>query len=83
MNWDPDCIEHPDNYNKYHIQYVPYENTIHDNTRPAEINDFDIGQLSESDTLSIPGSTNTIPLHSVVSTTQEISISNVNDEDEV
>ena len=37
MNWDADCIEHPDNYNKYHIQYVPHENTINDNARPAEI----------------------------------------------
>ena len=90
-NWDADRMEHPDDYKEYHVQYVPYdliickfeEDIIHANTRPAEINDFDTGQLSESNTLSIPGSSNTIPLHSIVNTTQECSISSVNDEDEV
>ena len=93
-NWDADRMEHPDDYDEHHVQYVPYdltvsqpeENTVHatyDNTRSAEINNFEIGSPSESDTWSILGSSNTIPLHSIVSTTQESSISNVNDEDEV
>ena len=90
-NRDANLMEHPDDYNEYYVQYVPHDqavsrpekNTIHDNARSAEINNFETGQLSESDTQSIPGSSNIIPLHSMVSTTQESSISNVNDEDEV
>ena len=90
-NWNADRIKHPDDYDEHHVQYVPYdatvsqpeENNVHDNTRSAEINNFEIGSPSESDNWSIPGSSNTIPLHSVVSGTQESSISNVNNEDEV
>ena len=91
-NWNVDRMEHPDDYDEHHVQYVPYdltvsqpeENTVHatyDNTRSAEINNFEIGSPSESDTWSILGSSNTIPLHSIVSTTQEGNISNVDDED--
>ena len=93
-NWDADRIEHPDNYDEHHVKYVPYdlivsqpeENNVYgayDNASSAEIINFETSPLSESDSRSIPGSSNTIPLHSIVSTTQESSISNVNDEDEV
>ena len=90
-NCNADRIEHPDDYDEHHVQYVPYdlavsqpeENNVRDNARSAEINNFEIGSPSESDTWSILGSSNTIPLHSIVSGTQESSIGNVNDEDEV
>ena len=82
MIWNIQMITMNIMYNDL-IVSKPEENTKHSNARPAEINDFDTGQLSESDTLSIPGSSNTITLHSIVSTTQESSISNVTDEDEV
>ena len=65
-------MKHPDDYDEHHVQYVPYdltvsqpeENTVHDNTRSAEINNFETDPLSESDSWSIPGS---IPLHLIVS----------------
>ena len=90
-NWSAYRMKHPDDYDEHHVQYVPYdltvsqpeENTVHDNTRSAEINNFEIRSPSESDTWSILGSSNTIPLHSIVNDTQESSISNVIDEDEV
>ena len=88
-NWDADRMEHPDNYDEHHVKYVPYdlivfkENTVHNKARSAEINNIETDQLSESDARLIPGSSNTIPLHSIVNTTQESSISDVNDEDEV
>ena len=55
----------------------------YDNARSAEIINIKTSPLSESKTWGIPWSSNTIPLHSIVSITQESSISNVNDEDEV
>ena len=87
-------MEHPDNYDEHHVKYVPYdltvsqpeENNVHatyDNAPSVEINNIETSPLSESDSNSIPGSSNTIPLHSIVSITQESSISNVNDEVEV
>ena len=93
-NWDADRMVHPDNYDERHIKYVPYdlivtqpeEKNVHvtyDNAPSAEISNIETSPLSESDSQSIPGSSNTIPLHPIVSTRQESIISNVNDEDEV
>ena len=86
------CLfEHPDNYDQHHVKYVPYDLTVsqpeeknvhdtYDNATSAEINNTETSPLSESDG---HGSSNTISLHSIVSSTQESIISNVNDEVEV
>ena len=86
------CLfEHPDDCDEHHVKYVPYDLTVsqpeeknvhatYDNATSVEINNTETSPLSESDS---HGSSNTIPLHSIVSSTQESSISNVNDEVEV
>ena len=75
-NWDADRMKHPDDYDEHHVQYVPYDLTVsqpEENTVHATYDNASSAVINSFETISL----------SIVSTTQESSISNVNDEDEV